>query len=99
MASVVRLQRTRNYLPITEIEEPRRPYRLWDARAKQSVRWRYYAIPRHAHLGALIEARWGQVGTVIEVFDSRTAELLGQYRRTPTSVAFTDVRKLTQEEM
>lgn len=97
--AVVKLQRTRNYLPICEIEEPRRPYRLWDAHAKQQVRWRCYSIPRHAHLGALIEARWGKIGTVIEVYDSRTAELLGQYRRTPTSVMFADIRKLTQEEM
>lgn len=80
--------------PKTEVEQPRRPYRLWDANAKRQLRWRCYTSPRRAHLGALIEARWGEVGTVIEVFDARTAALLGQYRRTPTSVTFTDVRKL-----
>lgn len=95
MSTVVKLRPT--HYPIAEIEDPKRPYRLWDARAKQQMRWRYYSNPRAAHLGALIEARWGEIGTVIEVFDSRTAALLGQYKRTPTSVAFFDVRKLTQE--
>jgi hypothetical protein len=95
MSAVIKLRPTQ--FPVSQIEDPKRPYRLWDAKTKQQLRWRYYASPRHAHLGALIEARWGEVGTVIEVFDSRTAALLGQYRRTPTSVAFFDVRKLTQE--
>jgi hypothetical protein len=79
-------------------EESKRPYRLWDANAKVQLRWRYYASPRNAHLGALIEARWGKPGTAIEVFDMRGWKLLGQYRRTPTSVAFTDVQKLTDDD-
>lgn len=95
MSAVLKL-RPESY-PLAEIADPKRPYRLWNAREKHEMRWRYYASPRHAHLGALIEARWGVVGTVIEVFDSRTGALLGQYKRTPTSVAFFDVRKLTGE--
>jgi hypothetical protein len=39
-------------------------------------------------MGALIEVRWSKVGTVIEVFNSATGRLLGQYRRTPTSIHF-----------
>jgi len=70
-----------------------RPFRLWDAREHEMVRWRYYAYPRNAHLGALIEARWAVPGVVIEVIDIRTAKLLGQYRRTPTTVAFTQIKR------
>lgn len=69
--------------------EAQRPYRLWDAKLKQNVAHRYYADRRRAHLGALIEARWGKVGTAIEVYDCRDGRLLGQYVRTPTSVQFT----------
>lgn len=99
MANVVHLRKEERDYPIADIEEPARPYRLWNAKAREQVRWRYYSCPKNAHLAALIEARWGDVGTTIEVFDSRTAALLGQYRRTPTSVAFFDVRKLSQTEM
>ena len=74
-------------------EETTRPYRLWDAKNSQYVRWRYYKFPRNAHLGALIEARWAQPGFVCEVVDIRTMALLGQYRRTPTSVVFTKIKK------
>lgn len=70
-----------------------RPYRLWNANDKELMRWRYYVWPRNAHLGALIEARWSQPGAVIEVIDIRTSALLGQYKRTPTSVQFTAIRK------
>jgi hypothetical protein len=83
--------------PFPKIAETVRPFRLWDANAKHPVRYRYYSAAKRAHLGALIEARWGAVGTVIEVYDARTAALLGQYRRTVSSVAFTDVRKLNHE--
>lgn len=76
-----------------------RPYRLWNANEKAQMRWRYYGSPRSAHLGALIETRWAKPGTVIEVIDARTAALLGQYRRTPTSVQFFDVRKLNGEDL
>lgn len=85
--------------PLTTANDPKRPYRLWDAEKKQHLRWRYYASPKKAHMSALIEARWAEVGTVIEVYDARNAALLGQYRRTPTSVAFFDIHKLTQEKL
>ena len=70
------------------VEETQRPYRLWDANAKCSMRWRYYAKPQSAHMGALIEARWAKVGTVIEVYNTLNGRLLGQYTRRPTSIDF-----------
>jgi hypothetical protein len=73
--------------------DTKRPYRLWDAVDNIQVRWRCYAYPRNAHLGALIEARWGKPGHTIEVLDIRTGALLGQYKRTPTSVQFTHIKR------
>lgn len=84
--------------PIPIVEDTKRPYRLWDVKAKKNIPHRYYLFPRKAHLGALIEVRWGEVGTVIEVYDCRTAALLGQYKRTPTSVQFFDIRLLNKME-
>ncbi len=84
------------YPKLAEGEESERPYRLWNANERQLVRWRCYKYPKNAHMGALIETRWAKPGVVFEVIDIRTAALLGQYRRTPTSVAFTDVRKLNE---
>ena len=74
-------------------EETERPFRLWDALESELVRWRCYKYPRNAHMGALIEARWAKPGKTIEVIDIRTAALLGQYHRTPTSVQFTQIRR------
>jgi hypothetical protein len=74
-------------------DETTRPFRLWDAKERELVRWRWYKYPRNAHLGALIEARWAEPGTVIEVIDIRTARLLGQYRRTPTSITFHEIKR------
>jgi hypothetical protein len=76
----------------------KRPYRLWDAVTKAPVRWRCYAYPRNAHMGALIEARWGKPGYAVEVYDIRTGALLGQYTRTPTSVKFTSIRRTENGE-
>ena len=75
------------------MEETSRPYRLWDPKAGVYLRWRYYKFPRNAHLGALIEARWAKPGFVVEVVDVRNSNLLGQYKRTPTSVVFINIRK------
>jgi hypothetical protein len=74
-------------------EDPLRPYRLWNANEKEWVRRRWYKYPRNAHLGALIEARWAKPGEAFEVIDIRTESLLGQYKRTPTSVQFTSIKR------
>lgn len=70
-----------------------RPYRLWDARGKKDLRWRYYRWPINAHDCALKEARWGKVGYVIEVYNHRNGTLIGQYKRTTRGVEFTRIRK------
>ena len=80
----------RKEYPRTEVEEPRRPFRLWDAVAKKQLQHRFYQYPKRAHLGALIEARWAEIGTTIEVFDARNGRLLGQYTRRVNSVHFID---------
>jgi hypothetical protein len=69
-------------------KESVRPFRLWDAKQKQQLRWRYYSDRKHAHIGALIEVRWSEIGTTIEVFDTRTGRLLGQYTRKVNTVTF-----------
>jgi predicted DNA-binding WGR domain protein len=70
-------------------EPARRPYRIWDANAKKDVRYRYYAIERNALDGALLEARWGKVGTALEVYDCRHGTLLGTFKRHATTLSFT----------
>jgi hypothetical protein len=65
-----------------------RPYRLWDANAKLALQWRYYSYPRNAHIAALIECRWAKVGATIEVINSETGRLLGQYHRGVNAVTF-----------
>lgn len=74
-----------------ESEGRARPFHLWNANEKQSIRWRYYSDPKRAHMAALIETRWSKVGTVIEVYDASKGKLLGQYRRHVDSVKFYEV--------
>jgi len=66
----------------------RRPFRLWSPKLKAEYRWRYYADWKRAVNAAFIELKWSAIGTVIEVIDIRTGRLLGQYKRTITSVTF-----------
>ena len=66
----------------------KRPFRLWDAAKKAELRWRYYADWRRAVNAAFIELKWSAIGTVIEVIDIRNGKLLGQYKRTVSSVTF-----------
>jgi len=67
-----------------------RPFRLWDAKAKKQMPHRFYLDLRRAHMGALIEARWAEVGVCIEVFDITKGKLRGQYTRTRDSVQFAE---------
>jgi len=66
-----------------------RPFRLWNANEKEFARWRYYSDARRAHMGALIEARWAKVGTVIEVVDVSVGKMIGSYRRGVNDILFT----------
>lgn len=59
--------------------ETQRPFRLWDAKHNQFLRWRYYASISHAHNAALIEVRWSTDERAIEVLDIRTARWLATY--------------------
>jgi hypothetical protein len=65
-----------------------RPFRLYNANTKEFLKWRYYAYPKNAHRGALIECRWSKVGVTIEVVNHESGRLLGQYTRRPSSITF-----------
>lgn len=79
------------------IEDTVRPFRLWHAtaRSKAGTRdpkylpWRNYNNAFRAVIGAWVwQKKFGKINDVIEVVDVRTAKLIGQYKRTPTSVTF-----------
>ena len=73
----------------------KRPFRLWDPKAKVYYRWRCYKYHRNAIIGALIEVKWAPVGTTIEVMDERNGKLVGAYTRRVNSVTFTKERTTT----
>lgn len=72
-------------------EEVKRPFRLWNPKANKFLRSCNYKHMKNAHMGALKQAAWSQVGTTIEVLDVRNGKLLGQWSRTPTSVKFLNI--------
>lgn len=65
-----------------------RPYRLWDAKRKKVVRYRYYSNYRNAHIAGFVEARFADPGEVFDVYDARSGRMLGQYIRLDHSVDF-----------
>ena len=69
----------------------KRPFRLWDTKARRALRWRCYKHQARASIGALIEAKESKVGVTIEVFDARNGKLIGQYTRRVNNVHFTEV--------
>jgi hypothetical protein len=78
----------RTHYPKTDVEDPARPFHLWDAVAQEQLRWRCYSDKRRAAMSAMIEARYAKVGTTIEVIDVRTARMLGQYTRRIDTITF-----------
>lgn len=74
--------------PYERIEDPVRPFRIWDAKEKIHVRGRQYSSEINALNSGLIMARWAKVGQSFEVYDVRTGRLLGQYTRKPTGITF-----------
>jgi hypothetical protein len=54
-ARIIPINRKRVEYP--ESEGTVRVFRLWNAREKCQLQWRYYSDPKRAHIGALIEAR------------------------------------------
>lgn len=83
---------TKKVVPLTDkisnaARDAARPYRLWNVKLKQNMRWRYYKDKRNAHIGALIEARWEcKPGEAIEVYDARNGRMICQYVRTVDGV-------------
>jgi len=75
-------------MPYPKSESPVRPYHLWNANDKKPVRYRYYSDSKRAHMGALYEVRWAEVGVTIEVYNARSGRLLGQYTLHATKITF-----------
>lgn len=71
------------------IKDTVRPFRLYNTSTKKFFPHRCYKHLRNSHIGALIEARWGKVGDVIEVVDVTVGKMVGQYRRNLHAVTFT----------
>ena len=73
-------------------EDSTRPFRLWNPGKNgvdgEFLRWRYYSHLKNAHLGALIECRWAEVGATVEVIDIRTAKHWGSYTRRVDDIRF-----------
>lgn len=72
-------------------EDTKRPYRLYDAKKKENLRWRYYGDSTRAHNAALIEVRWAKVNEVIEVYNCVTGRLLGVYKRNLDHISYSKV--------
>lgn len=70
------------------IEDPKRPFRLWDAVTNKHLPWRCFSNQRNAHMGALFECAWRPNGAVLEVYDTTNGTLLGQYFRDGEVVKF-----------
>jgi hypothetical protein len=68
----------------------KRPFRIWNARAKRDERGAY-AYERNALNAALVHARWAAPGAAYEVHDTRNGQLLGQFARTATGLRVVDL--------
>ena len=71
-----------------------RPFRLWNPKTGVHYRGRAYKYHRRAVIGALIECKWAEVGTTIEIIDVRTSKMIGQYTRRINSVTFHQEKKV-----
>ncbi len=65
-----------------------RPFRIWDGQRYELSRGRNYKHPRNALDGALLMARWANVGKRLEVFDAVSGALLGTYTRKEHTITF-----------
>lgn len=88
VAKADNVRQLRGFRVAEEPDEVKRPYRIWDAIEKREVRWACFVNLRHAHTRAMSEAAWSRNETVYEVFDVRTGNLRGQYRRIGNSIEF-----------
>jgi hypothetical protein len=76
----------------------KRPYRLWNTRTKAWLKWRYYKVLDNAKIGALIEAKYSDIGTTIELIDQRGHKLVGQYTRRPNNVTFAEAQSERRQQ-
>jgi hypothetical protein len=77
---------TKNQTKYPKGSGEKRPFRLWNAQDKKSIPWRCYKYEHNAKDGALLEAKWAEVGLTIEMYDRRNGKLLGQYTRKANSL-------------
>lgn len=73
-------------MEMKRVEDPKRPFRIWEARAKRHARGRSYVYREHAMNAALVMVKWAVPGESFEVYDVRTGRLHAQYVRKPTSI-------------
>jgi hypothetical protein len=88
MPNTQKVSKLRNFPTAADPDEVQRPYRLWDSKAKEEMRWAYFKNLRHAHSRALNEAAWARGDTTIELFDIRNGGLRGQYFRHGDQIKF-----------
>ena len=71
-----------------QVEDTKRPFRIWDSVEKRDVAHRCYGTERRALDSALLIVRWERVGRTLEVYDIRTAKWIGTYTRRVDSITF-----------
>lgn len=100
-AKVVRLDEHRPERRLDRtVPEAKRPFHVYDARAKKFLRWRFYAHKVRAMRAALWLAKWMPIGMTLEVIDVRDGRLHGQYTRRVAHVEFRGetIARLPKEE-
>jgi hypothetical protein len=76
-------------MPFPIIEDTKRPFRIWDNKAKKHCIGRNYAYERNALNAALIMVRWAKVGESLTVYNVTNGKPLGTYLLKPTSIFYT----------
>lgn len=84
----LKVHKLRDFPVAEEVDDVKRPYRIWDSEAKTQVPHAYFLNLRHAHTRALSEAAWAHGDTALEVFDIRNGGLRGQYFRKGQDIKF-----------
>lgn len=84
----VKVAKLRDFPVADDVEEVKRPFRLWNTKEKAQVQWAYFKNLRHAHNRALGEAAWSKGDAVFEVFDIRNGGIRGQYKRHGQDIQF-----------
>jgi len=69
-----------------------RPFRIYNTSTKRNVPHRCYATARNALDGALLLLKWEPSLVCVEVWDIRTSDWIGVFKRTSTAIQFTHVK-------